>query len=117
MAKGKLKPGQKPGVVVTPAPVKFWIAEETAAQRLSPEKYVKSPSEGTALAVLPATEALIAITDIARGKRMQFAINYSKGGKKAEDDILSFAAPLQDKEIDGLKACLTYVSQTHSQSN
>lgn len=115
-AKGKVQPGEEPYTVVTPTPIKFWIAVDTDPKRLSPERYVKSQKEGIALAILAADETLIAIANIAGGKRMQFAITYPGADKNSTEDILSFAAPIQEKEIDGLQACLKDILR-RSQSN
>ena len=98
---------------VIPAPIKFWIAEETSGKALNPRKIMPAESNGYVLEIADFVETVKIIHDIIEGKKMQFAIRYKD---EPGDIIVSFSSALPKEEAKPIVACFNGVLQRIDES-
>ena len=89
--------------IVMPAPVAFWIAQESDGKALMPSKVIPAETPGYILASGELVQTWQAILAIIHGERMQFAVRYKNQGY---DTVVSFAGKLKEEELKPLSACL-----------
>lgn len=89
---------------VTPAPVKFWIAPETAGKPLLASNIKNgAQSPGFLLGTAGLVQTLETILAMIGGTRMQFVTRYKN---QDLDRVISFGAAMPDEEAGPLEACL-----------
>jgi len=87
---------------VLPAPVSFWFAASDQGVPLKPAQFIPAETEGFILGSTDFSAAFTAITDMATGKQVQFAVRYKK---EHVDQVVSFSASLSKTDADALAAC------------
>lgn len=87
---------------VVPAPISFYLAEETAMSGLSPENVFERQSNGFSDALVGA-EINTVLRRLASGEQMHLSLDYEADEQKP---IFSFSAGLQANEQRVLSACI-----------
>lgn len=93
---------------VLPAPVNFWIAEESKGKAVSPIKTVPAETRGYILEVADFTVTFEAILGMVNGERMQFSLRYKD---EPAEQVIGFSGTMQEVEKVPLMRCLTEVTQ------
>lgn len=96
----KGKPKRK---VELPAPVYFWIAQESDPEALKPIKVFPSEDAGYVLEFADLVKTFAAIYSTINGERMQFSVRYKK---QRLDSVISFSAQMPMHEQTPLIACM-----------
>jgi hypothetical protein len=91
---------------VVPPPIKFWIAQESEGKALNPFRIIPADTKGYIIEVAELADTYRTIMAMIHGERMQFAVRYKN---EPVDLVISFAAPMPEKERGPLLACLNDV--------
>lgn len=97
--------------VVTPSPVKFWIATESDEKTVAPQKILQSEDAGFILETADLMLTYQTIMNIAHGQRMQFAVRYKD---QKYDRVISFAERMPDEELSALLTCMKSIANRMS---
>lgn len=89
-------------VALQPAPVDFWIVGAEDGVPLRPKKLIPAEAPGFVLGVTELIPALEAMSSMAYGKRMQFAVRYKH---EALDRVVSFQASMEKDDLITFEAC------------
>lgn len=91
---------------VTPAPIKFWIAQELRGKPLLGNTASSAEDQGFTLMLGDLVETYLTINAIINGERMHFALRY---GYEKSDMVISFSGKLPREQIDAVQACMASV--------
>jgi hypothetical protein len=93
---------------VTPAPIKFWIAQEGEGKPISPIKVIPADNKGFILEVADLADTARGIMAMIEGSRMQFAVRYKN---QPVDLVVSFSAAMPEIERAPLLKCIEGVTE------
>jgi hypothetical protein len=91
---------------VMPAPINFWISQESTSKPVFALKKMPAETKGYLLEVADLFNSLDAINSIVNGERMHFAIRYKS---ESIDKVISFSSKLSDEETTPLMICISEV--------
>ena len=91
---------------VMPAPINFWISQESKSKPVFALKKMPAETKGYLLEVADLFLSLDAIESIIKGERMHFAIRYKS---ESLDKVISFSSKLSEDETKPLMLCITEV--------